>query len=294
MRVGHNQIRRNRKFLKPIEIETASPIKQPAQPPQLEKRKPSIRFSDTNSEEDSDEEEKEAARFKMSTQRGTPGSSEPDLFKMQTKRRVVNSSSEEENEKENETDLSKMQTKRRVDKNSSEQERQVKSPPVARKQPTRRPMKPHLTWPNCQPLGKRKKQPSMAAKPSRPQTQPSTAARPPMAPKPPTAAKSTTTPTSNWSPTPNPRWNQPPRPSINQPPSSNSKCWRNDAVQPPSTTQPDQPNSRPKRNVPTVNYRQTRTYTNKERKAARQYAQAYYRDIQRKEQEAKSLPQNTN
>ena len=138
---------------------------------------------------------------------------------------------------------------RRVAKISSEKNTQVNQP--QRKQPPRRPMKPHFTQPNCLPLGKRKKQPRVIQpsksaqnyKTAKPPRQSSKTAQPSGSVQPPS-------PDSNWSPTPNPRWNAQP--------SSSSKDWRNDSIQ---------PNSWPKRNQPTVNYRQTRTYTAKNKTA---------------------------
>ena len=282
VKVGHDTIRRNRKFLKPIEIEATPPTKQPAQPPMLTKRKTTVSFSDeedkdeenpdrfhmpaerrtatSSSEEETDEED--PVLSPMQTQRGTPGPSGTAQFKTLAQRKTSSLS-----------DSARYQTpaKRRTAKSSSDEEEEVfQHPNVAAQPQIIQPPRPRfLSLPNSQPLGTRTVQPSEDKFKSfnRPNDR--------------RQRLSSTSSTSSNSgqqidPTQDPnQWlNYSTWPT--KPPNSNSKNWRQPSTPPQTPTRP-----RPSRGQPAVNYRDNRAYSKADRKADLKFAQAFYRDLEK-------------
>ena len=207
----------------------------------------------------------------MQTQRGTPGPSGTAQFKTLAQRKTSSLS-----------DSARYQppAKRRIAKSSSDEQEEVFQPPSVATQPRIiQPRRPRfLSLPNSQPLGTRTIQPSDDKFKSF--NRPNDRRQRMLSSSNSSNSGQQIDPTrdtnqwlnySTWS---------------TKPSNSSSKNWRPAMVQPPTPAQPPPPpdaptTSRPSRGQPAVNYRDNRTYSKSERKAALKFAQAYYRQIEK-------------
>ena len=160
-----------------------------------------------------------------------------DGFSMPTQRGAPRPSVEE-----HKSDGFPMPTKRGNDKGS---------PVKSRIQPTRRPMKPHLSWPNCLPLGKKRQSnlPDKAQSNAQEQSK--------SQPKLPDTSHHWST-KSTWKPV-----------HSNQSNLSGNNCQSNLPGR-----------ARSQRGQPKISYKEARPYSKKVRVAALKYAKAYYREVE--------------
>ena len=192
-------------------------------------------------------DQEETVGFPMPTERGAPRPSveESDGFKMPTKRGTATSFSENKER---------------------------------RKQPQRRPMKPHLSWPNCLPLGKkRQSQSNHQSNPATNQSNPAT---------------NQSNPTSSQSNLPDKAQSnaQDQSKSQSKPPDTSSQWSTKSTWKPNHSNQSNlsgnncQSNlpgrARSQRGQPKVSYKEARPYSRKERVAALKYAKAYYKEVE--------------